>query len=80
MHAHLFMHTYVHSFSHSFGQSFILFQVIACEQEVGWRERVDNRGTRVVLFMTDNDFHYAGEGRVSVGVWNMGVAKLYGEI
>ena len=34
--------------------------------------RVDNRGTRVVLFMTDNDFHYAGEGRVSVGVVEYG--------
>ena len=60
MHAHLFMHSYVHSI-----QSFM---VIACEREVGWRMRIDNRGTRVVLFMTDNDFHYAGEGRVSVGV------------
>ncbi len=39
--------------------------MIACEDVIGWRERVNNRGTRVILFMTDNDFHFAGDGRVS---------------
>jgi len=48
--------------------------VIACESEIGWRERVDNRGTRVVLFMTDNEFHYAGDGRVRQSGWGNLVA------
>ncbi len=43
----------------------IYVQVITCEEIIGWRERVNGVGTRVVLFMTDQEFHFAGEGRVS---------------
>ena len=46
-----------------------LAQVVTCEDIIGWRSRSatgDQRGlTRVVLFLTDDQFHYSGEGRVS---------------
>ena len=45
-------------------------QVIACEKIIGWRNRsatgMERGRTRVVLFMTDDAFHYAGEGQVSI--------------
>ena len=43
-----------------------LAQVITCEDIIGWRPRENGIGTRVILFMTDQEFHYAGEGRVSL--------------
>eukprot|EP00731_Ephydatia_muelleri_P036407 Em0250g1a len=56
-----------------------LVQVLACEQELGWRNRsVDGteRGLqRVVLLITDNQPHLAGDGRVrSCVVWVGGVS------
>ena len=46
-----------------------LAQVISCENIIGWRSRdatgIDRGLTRVVLFLTDEQFHYSGEGRVS---------------
>ena len=45
-----------------------LAQVVSCESVIGWRSRTADgmeRGqTRVVLFLTDDQFHYSGEGRV----------------
>ena len=42
--------------------------MVACEEIIGWRDREasgrDKGLTRVVLFMTDDAFHYAGEGQV----------------
>lgn len=52
-----------------------LAQVVACEKIIGWRNRSasgpDRGQTRVVLFMTDNGFHYAGEGQLA------GILKPY---
>ena len=47
-----------------------LAQVVSCEDIIGWRSR-DATGMerglhRVVLFLTDDQFHYSGEGRVSL--------------
>ncbi len=46
-----------------------LAQVITCEDIIGWRNRSADgaeRGlNRFVLMITDDDFHFAGEGRVS---------------
>jgi len=46
-----------------------LAQVVTCEEVIGWRARSatgDDRGlTRVVLFLTDDQFHYSGEGRLA---------------
>ena len=40
--------------------------MITCEDIIGWRPRgPGGAGTRLVLFMTDEEYHYAGEGRVS---------------
>ena len=45
-----------------------LAQVVSCKSVIGWRSRTADgmeRGlTRVVLFLTDDQFHYSGEGRV----------------
>ena len=46
-----------------------LAQVVSCEDIIGWRSR-DSTGSergliRMVLFLTDAQFHYSGEGRVS---------------
>ena len=45
-------------------------QVITCEDIIGWRSRTglgDDRGlTRVILYITDDHFHYAGEGQVNI--------------
>ena len=45
-----------------------LAQVVSCESIIGWRSRgadgMDRGQTRVVLFLTDEQFHYSGEGRV----------------
>ena len=43
-------------------------QVITCEDIIGWRPR-DGQGAdrgliRVILYITDDHFHYAGEGQV----------------
>lgn len=46
-----------------------LAQVISCEDIIGWRPRVNGVGSRVVLFMTDAEFHYAGEGRVGTYIY-----------
>ena len=43
---------------------YVRIQVITCEEIIGWRGRENGIGTRVVLFMTDQEFHFAGEGRV----------------
>ena len=53
-----------------------LAQVVSCEEIIGWRSRDatgPERGlTRVVLFLTDDQFHYAGEGRVSeIGAYSL---------
>ena len=44
-------------------------QVITCEDIIGWRSREGvgpERGLlRVILYITDDHFHYAGEGQVS---------------
>lgn len=37
-----------------------LVQVIACKEEIGWR----NNSRRIVAFLTDNDFHVAGDGKL----------------
>ena len=46
-----------------------LAQVVSCENIIGWRSRdatgIDRGLTRIVLFLTDEQFHYSGEGRVS---------------
>ena len=46
-----------------------LAQVITCEDIIGWRSRDgvgDERGlNRVVVFFTDDHFHFSGEGIVS---------------
>ena len=46
-----------------------LAQVVSCENIIGWRSRdatgMERGLTRVVLFLTDDQFHYSGEGRVS---------------
>ena len=46
-----------------------LAQVITCEYIIGWRDRGatgQDRGlNRFILFITDDAFHYSGEGRVS---------------
>ena len=46
-----------------------LAQVIACEDIIGWRNREaagsDKGLIRVVLFVTDDNIHYSGEGWVS---------------
>ena len=46
-----------------------LAQVITCEDIIGWRDRdgegADRGLNRIVLFITDDHFHFAGEGRVS---------------
>ena len=48
-----------------------LLQVVVCEKDIGWRDRNSmamdpkERGlNRVVLVMTDDQFHFAGEGKV----------------
>ena len=41
-------------------------QAIVCESIVGWRERVDGIGTRLILLLTDEGYHFAGEGRVRI--------------
>ena len=47
-------------------------QVLTCEDVIGWRDRtatgMDRGLTRVVLFMTDDAFHYSGEGQVCLCV------------
>ena len=54
-----------------------LVQVLACEQELGWRNRSvegPERGLqRLVLLITDNQPHLAGDGRVCSCVWVGGV-------
>ena len=54
-----------------------LAQVVSCEEIIGWRSRSatgPERGlTRVVLFLTDDQFHYSGEGRVSFLVIATGI-------
>jgi len=54
-----------------------LAQVVSCEEIIGWRSRSatgPERGlTRVVLFLTDDQFHYSGEGRVSFLVIAIGI-------
>lgn len=47
-----------------------LLQVVVCEKDIGWRDRNSmamdpkERGlNRVVLLMTDDQFHFAGEGK-----------------
>ena len=56
-----------------------LVQVLACEQELGWRNRsVDGpeRGLqRLVLLITDNQPHLAGDGRVRSCVFGLGVFR-----
>ena len=46
-----------------------LAQVVSCEDIIGWRSRdatgIERGLHRVVLFLTDDQFHYSGEGRVS---------------
>lgn len=42
-----------------------LAQAITCQDIIGWRPRVDGIGTRLVLFMTDEEYHFAGEGRLA---------------
>uniref|UniRef100_K1QUZ5 Integrin beta n=1 Tax=Magallana gigas TaxID=29159 RepID=K1QUZ5_MAGGI len=37
-----------------------IMQAIACETEIGWR----NRSRRMLLFSTDAGFHYAGDGKL----------------
>jgi hypothetical protein len=45
-------------------------QTITCEDIIGWRRGL---GTRLIFFISDEEFHFAGEGRVSnCGVLNMG--------
>ena len=50
---------------------------MACEDIIGWRDRgatgMDKGLTRVVLFLTDEGFHYAGEGQVSINTIHMGL-------
>ena len=45
-------------------------QVITCEDIIGWRSRsgqgADRGLIRVILYITDDHFHYAGEGQVSI--------------
>lgn len=61
------MHT-----NYDFVTTLLLFcgQVVACEDIIGWRDRgatgMDRGLTRIVLFMTDEGFHYAGEGQVRI--------------
>ena len=47
-----------------------LAQVVSCEDIIGWRSRdatgMERGLNRVVLFLTDDQFHYSGEGRVSL--------------
>ena len=43
-----------------------MLQVLTCQDIVGWREETRDEGSRVVLFVTDNGFHFAGEGVVSL--------------
>ena len=47
-----------------------LAQVVSCEDIIGWRSRDATRMerglNRIVLFFTDDQFHYSGEGRVSL--------------
>ena len=56
-----------------------LVQVLACEQELGWRNRSvegPERGLqRVVLLITDNQPHLAGDGRVRSCVFGLGVFR-----
>ncbi|KAL7744460.1 hypothetical protein ACLKA6_001838 [Drosophila palustris] len=37
-----------------------IMQAIACRQQVGWREQA----RRLLVFSTDADFHYAGDGKL----------------
>ena len=54
-----------------------LVQVLACEQELEWRNRSvegPERGLqRLVLLITDNQPHLAGDGRVRSCVFGLGV-------
>lgn len=46
-----------------------LAQVITCEEVIGWRNRsaagLERGLNRIIIFITDAGFHFAGEGRVS---------------
>lgn len=42
------------------GGSDALMQVIVCHEEIGWR----NQSHRIVVFSTDAEFHYAGDGKL----------------
>ena len=43
-------------------------QVIKCNDVLGWRGSGDSVVTRLVLYVSDQGFHYAGEGKVCVCV------------
>lgn len=46
--------------------------MITCQDIIGWRPETRGLGSRVVLFMTDQEFHFAGEGRVHLCVGVLG--------
>ena len=54
-------------------------QVITCEEIIGWRERTGGIGSRVILYMTDEEFHIAGEGRVRSRIHVCMYVRMYVE-
>ena len=76
--SHTYAHTHDISLSHTLTLSLMVhvlrlfLQVLTCEDVIGWRDRsatgLDRGLARVVLFMTDDAFHYSGEGQVCVCV------------
>ena len=53
------------SHSHSPGMD-ALMQVAACKDEIGWRDH----SRKVVVYLTDTGFHFAGDGKLGGQVEN----------
>jgi protocadherin alpha len=37
-------------------------QVLVCKKEIGWRDQSD----KIIVVATDEEFHYAGDGKVCI--------------
>ena len=55
-------------------------QVITCEEIIGWRSRdgvgPDRGLLRIILYISDDHFHYAGEGQVSMSLLPLAMRRI----
>ena len=41
-----------------------LMQAVVCEKEIGWRNK--SEGRRLIIYVSNSEFHHAGDGRVII--------------